>query len=66
MLFSKRCHNFQHGDYLLVALHQLQGLTFDVVLSADDVREDWWKSPAVQLGRWYFDVEVTGVLVLEI
>lgn len=57
---------FQHNAYLLVALHQLKGLTFNIVLTANDIGEDWGKPSAVELGRWYLDVELTSVLVLEI
>lgn len=57
--------NFIRG-YLLIPLHQLQSLTFDVVLTADNVRKNWWQSPAFELGRGYLDIELPCILVLQI
>jgi hypothetical protein len=58
--------SFSSGNYLLIALHQSQCLAFNVVLSANDVGEDSWKSSAIELGGRNLDIELTSVLVLQI
>jgi hypothetical protein len=50
----------------LVSLHQLQGLALDIILSPNDVREDWWQNTTLELDDRYFDVELTRALILEI
>jgi hypothetical protein len=50
----------------LIALHQFQRLTFDVVLSTNDVGEHSWEPPAVEFGRRNLDVELASVLVLQV
>lgn len=60
---------FEHipkGGYFLVSLHQLQCLTFNIVLPTNDVGENNWKSPAVEFGGRNLDVELASVLVLQV
>ena len=50
----------------MVALHQFQRLTFDVVLSTNNVGEHSWEPSAVELGGRDLHVELASVLVLQV
>ena len=59
-------NQISRGGYLLVALHQFQCLTFNIIFPPDDVGEDSWKYPAVKFGGRNLDVELASILVLQV
>ena len=52
--------------YLLIALHQLEGLAFDVVLATYNVGEDWGQVTSIHFRPRDLNVEMTSILVFEL